>query len=140
MLDDLNLFPQYYRWIKELTVMTEKLNQQGKGQLNLWDFSGFNSITTEPIPRKNPYMKYYYETSHYKDIVGDYIIQTVLEDKNVISDFGKRLDSINIDKHILQMKEDIDLYKNTHSYDMCDLKNIFEATQKDRDNLACYKH
>jgi len=59
-----------------------------------YDFSGLNSITT------NNY--YYYETSHYRDMVADMIKARIFNDGSVDvpNDFGTLVTKENIDKHL----------------------------------------
>ncbi len=65
---------------------------------NYWDFSGFNSITT------NNY--YYYETLHYRTMVGDYMICRMVDCKNGKApiDFGVFITKENIDHHVNRQK------------------------------------
>ena len=66
---------------------------------NYWDFSGFNSITT------NNY--YYYETSHYRPMVGDLIICRMTNCANikVPEDFGEFITKENVTGHIKKQKD-----------------------------------
>jgi len=59
-----------------------------------YDFSGLNSITT------NNY--YYYETSHYRDMVADMIKRRIFNEKlvDVPDDFGVFVTKNNIDEHL----------------------------------------
>jgi hypothetical protein len=63
-----------------------------------WDFSGFNSITS------NNY--YYYETSHYRTMVGDLIAcrMTHCKDINVPDDFGVYITKDIISHHVRKQK------------------------------------
>ena len=71
----------------------------------VWDFSGYNSITTEEIAK---YMKNYVDNSHYTPEIGDLILQRILNkpDKNVPADFGVLLTSENIEEHLKQIESD----------------------------------
>jgi hypothetical protein len=59
-----------------------------------WDFSGFNSVTTDNY--------YYYEISHYRVMVGDFVAcrMTHCENIRVPDDFGLLVTSENVDDHI----------------------------------------
>jgi hypothetical protein len=41
--------------------------------ITLWDFARHSKITEEPVPQSGP-MKYYWESSHYRKLVGDAIL------------------------------------------------------------------
>ena len=65
-----------------------------------YDFSGLNDITT------NDY--YYYETSHYRPLVGDMIVHRLLDEpKNLDTDFGRYVTKASVDAHIEHLKAQI---------------------------------
>lgn len=64
---------EYQDWLEQVTLITD----------GLWDFSGYNSVTTDN--------HFYYESSHYRREVGDMILKTIFSDKPVRDDFGKKL-------------------------------------------------
>jgi len=70
-----------------------------------WDFSGLNTITT------NNY--FYYETSHYRTMVGDLIICRMTNCKNlkVPEDFGVYITKENVNQHIQQQKDELIAYQ-----------------------------
>lgn len=62
----------------------------------LWDFSTYNSLTTEPLPPvedKETQMKWFWDTDHYKEETGDIILQKILglKGKDYYPDFGKKI-------------------------------------------------
>jgi hypothetical protein len=69
----------------------------------VWDFSGYNSITSEPISRK---MKNYFDSSHYRKEVGDLVLNRMFEVniKEVPQDFGVWVTEDNIDRHLMEMR------------------------------------
>jgi hypothetical protein len=81
----------------------ETARDPGARQIPLWDFSGYSSVTTEAVPPPgDPHeMKYYWEASHSKQIVGDFILDRIfaLHDRGerVPPDFGRRLDALNVE-------------------------------------------
>ncbi len=68
---------------------------------NFYDFSGLNSITT------NNY--YYYETSHYRPIVGRMMLARMFDDGSVRvpDDFGVLVTGENIDKHLADLRAQV---------------------------------
>lgn len=64
-----------------------------------WDFSPPSSVTT------NNY--YFYETSHYRPLVGDWMIERIyhLPGKDLPADFGTCVDKENIDSHLREVRE-----------------------------------
>ena len=74
-----------------------------------YDFSGINKITT------NPY--YYYESSHYRPVVGDILIKKMfdLDTKAKFRHFGYIVNKSNVDSIINIKKIEIEKYRNTIS-------------------------
>jgi len=68
---------------------------------SFYDFSGLNSITTNN--------NYYYETSHYRPIVGAMILARMLHDTSVKvpADFGVLVTRENVDAHIAQLRAQV---------------------------------
>ena len=64
----------------------------------VWDFSGYNSVTTERISNK---MTNYWDSSHYKKEVGNLILNRIYDKGSVTpADFGVFITRDNIAKHI----------------------------------------
>lgn len=69
----------------------------------VWDFSGYNSITTEPI---NDDMKNYWDSSHYRKEVGDLILNRLfqVQEESVPKDFGTVLTTKNIEQRLAKKR------------------------------------
>ncbi|WP_421657573.1 hypothetical protein [Leptothermofonsia sp. ETS-13] len=68
----------------------------------VWDFSGYNTITTEPIHNG---MKYYWDNSHYTKKVGDLVLNRMLgyREEEVPDDFGVLLIPETIESYLDQV-------------------------------------
>ncbi len=98
----------YDEWRKRLINIVEEFAGEG-GDVALWDFSGYNSITTEAIPGKKDkdgHMIYFLDASHYKGVTGDLIMAKMLgvnyRMNNAHKDFGKVINSKNFSDHLKQ--------------------------------------
>ncbi len=71
---------------------------------NFYDFTGYNSITTNNIN--------YYESSHYREIVGKLIAAKIFHDNlvEVPKDFGILVTKDNIDEHLKNLRKQIQDY------------------------------
>ncbi|MGB5594874.1 MAG: hypothetical protein WBM32_15720 [Crocosphaera sp.] len=71
----------------------------------VWDFSGYNSITTEPI---KDVMTNYVDNSHYTPKIGDFVLNRILsyEPSQVPQDFGVLMTPENIDDHLAKIRRD----------------------------------
>lgn len=90
----------YENWKRDLTQEIQLNNEanQGHPPFHLWDFSGFNSITT--LLDEDEYRKWYQEDSHYYPNLGDIMISTALYGNTPIEDFGFKLTASNIEGHL----------------------------------------
>ncbi len=73
-----------------------------------YDFSGFNSVTTNPLN--------YYESSHYRYRVGDLIVERIFGGGSVPvpDDFGVHVTKQNVGRHLEIQKQELEQYLRTH--------------------------
>lgn len=79
----------------------------------VWDFSGYNSITTEPI---NENMKNYWDSSHYRKEVGDLILNRLfqIQEESVPKDFGNFLTAENIEQQLAKKQAEREIWENNN--------------------------
>jgi hypothetical protein len=97
-------------WKRRLvaTIEAEAMHNRDSTSLPLWDFSGYNEVTTESVPPagdKSSHMKWYWEASHYTNTTGDAVLKVVFApagsaDAIPAGGFGTRLTSANIEDHL----------------------------------------
>lgn len=77
----------------------------------VWDFSGYNSVTTEKIARD---MDYYTDSSHYSVLVGNWVITRILQGdgSNIPKDFGVLVSASNIEQHLAKIRADHNVWTN----------------------------
>lgn len=70
----------------------------------VWDFSGYNSITTEPISN---HMKNYIDNSHYRKEVGNLVLNRIFhyQEETVPTDFGVLLTPANIEACLKKIRD-----------------------------------
>lgn len=71
--------------------------------LPYYDFAWMNSITTDNY--------YYYETSHYRPIVGDMIIKNIFSANEIDKDIVRYVDKSNIEEHLIFLEKNRNLYE-----------------------------
>ena len=93
-IDRAGLWPTFEDWKREVVKITP-----------VWDFSGYNSITTETISES---MKNYIDNSHYSQYTGDLVLNKIFADRtnSVPQDFGVLIDRSNLESHLQQIKLD----------------------------------
>jgi hypothetical protein len=101
--------PIFARWKKALVYIVTKYAPNNP-KIVLWDFSGFNSINAEPVP-KNPQqpMQWYIDPVHYTKETGDLILGKILNDTAqsapVPPDFGTIINAENITTHLENLRK-----------------------------------
>lgn len=94
-------------WKRELVTIVDG-RRQGGCDIRLFDFSGFNRVTTEDIPQKTgrDSMKNYWEQSHYRSEVGQLILEEMLEPgkKTAGNSFGVELRGDTIEQHLARFR------------------------------------
>ncbi|MBP0014260.1 MAG: hypothetical protein J7545_17570 [Roseofilum sp. SBFL] len=78
-----------------------------------WDFSGYNSITTEAIAEE---MVYFQDSSHYRPEVGNLVLNRIFryELDKVPDDFGVLVTSETIESHLEQVRRDREAWAKKH--------------------------
>ena len=118
-LDSVGLWKKFEQWKREMVRINEQqANKHGKTPFPLWDFSGYNTFTTEEVPAlgdTKTQMKWYWESSHYKRELGDYVLDRVFQynhpDRIIPDDFGKLLQSKNIEQQLAKIRVEQQNYR-----------------------------
>jgi hypothetical protein len=128
-----DLWDDFEQWKKEVVQLVEKeAAKAGQSPFPLWEFSGYNSITTEPVPAKKDKtsrMRWHLDTSHVSRATGD-LIQTVLlgVDGERVHDFGQKVDSRTIDAHLKRSSIDRKRYAKSFPKDLQEVREKAEKT------------
>ncbi len=114
LLDDAGLIPSLHEWKQRMVEIVTRINGEypARPPLELWDFSGYNSVTTEPVPAEGSpeQMQWYRDSAHYRVAAGDMVIERLLHPEsaaaNLPADFGINLRSENISA-VLEKERDL---------------------------------
>lgn len=79
----------------------------------VWDFSGYHSISTEPISEN---MTYYWDSSHYRQEVGNLILNRLFdyEPASVPADFGVLITPETVEQHFVKIRRDREYWANAN--------------------------
>lgn len=123
---------KYEKWQKTLVAILEQdaLENTGQPPFALWDFSGYNSITTEAVPAledKDARMEWYWEGSHYKKELGKLVLDRIFDYKQggrrTPADFGVAINASNIDDHLAAKRVAQRRYIESHPADIAELES-----------------
>ena len=125
-------------WLHQLVRITDTARHSGC-DIRLFDFSGFNNITTEAIPQvsgKNT-MENYWETSYYRNNVGTMILEKMFNPtpRSMPSDFGVELNNTMLSAHLQKMRLDRDQYHIQHPIETRLVKSLFTVQSKTFDEM-----
>jgi hypothetical protein len=108
----LGLAPLYRQWERELVELLASEAEAAHRSFPLWDFSGYNSVTTEvvPPPGARAPMRWYYDPVHFTSLTGrtieDRILGFATSEMSGIEDFGIQLTTDNLAAHFAQETTD----------------------------------
>jgi len=109
----------------------------GESAYPLWDFSGYNSLTTEDVPPdgdSETQMKWYWESSHYKKELGDLVLDRIFDYHHsrriVPDDFGILLTSENITAHLCRIRDKQREYHKLHPGDVAEIEELAKNLHK----------
>ena len=107
------LWTAFEQWKREIVNLNAQVTANHDIYPYLvWDFTGYNSITTEPVPKQDDEqsrMRWYYESSHYRPALGNLMIARIFGEENELlrenPDFGVRLGRASIDEHLRDIRQ-----------------------------------
>ncbi len=93
------------KWKKDIVSTVDFFAHKYKeNPFKVFDFSVYHNFTTE-IFSPNKEMKYFWDSSHYKNELGLIVLDRLI-DKSPFKDFGVELNILNIDNHLENLKKD----------------------------------
>jgi hypothetical protein len=110
-----------------------QLLAEGKPPIPIYDFSGYSSITTEALPPvgSRQEMRYYWDSSHFKEQVGDYVLNRLFEvrtaSRDMPRDFGMRLTADNVENVLAQQRVAQQAYRERFPDDIATLRSLVRA-------------
>jgi hypothetical protein len=114
------LWDTWENWKRALvTIVEQEADSAGKPAYEVWDFSGYNAITTEPVSGTTGPMRWYWDGSHFKQAAGRLILSKMFgaSAPDVPDRFGAVLNSQNIDAHLSAVREAREMYLIAHPQD-----------------------
>jgi hypothetical protein len=121
------LWTEYERWYREIVAINARLAQAaGRPPFPIWDFGGFNSVTTEPVPpadQRTGRMRNYWDASHYTKEVGDLMLERAFgSGAGVPADFGVRVTPENVAARLAAIAAARDAWAAAHPADVADVR------------------
>ncbi len=130
------LWPLFEEWKRALVRIVDEdaAAHPTTPSTDLWDFSGYNDITSEPVPaagEKGKVMQWYWEAGHYKREVGEFVLERILDASRFGAaapvDFGVKLAKHNIDSHLEAISADQRRYKTVRRDEVAALEDLAQS-------------
>jgi len=107
-------------------------------QFPLWDFAGYSSVTTENLPPEATprEMRFYWDSSHFKEGVGDWVLDRVLSGSGAgpppPADFGRLLTPGTIEADLADVRRGRQFYELSHPADLGALRRMIADVVTER--------
>lgn len=132
------LWGQFEDWKRMLVEIVESEAVKAQATpFQIWDFSGYNSITEEDVPSDKDIgkrMLYYYDPSHYTPAAGNLVLDRIFKLQSttriIPDDFGILLTSNNIEAHFSNIRLAREHYRQTHSEDVAEIEAMAREVAK----------
>lgn len=114
-------------------IIEKMAEKYGKAPFPVWDFSGYNVITTEELPAiddSSSLMRWYWEGSHYTQESAKLLFARIFGLTNTYQDFGVQISSSNIDAHFEKIERQQVSYVSKHDKDIDELNELFNISRK----------
>lgn len=143
-LDKTGQLNDFFHWKAQIVALVEKINTKGyQHKITLWDYAYVNKYSKEVLNGKIDFGRNYWEPSHFKQHLGDLILQNFFSiDK--VDGFGVEINSKNAQSWLVEQKK---LYKNfkiVNKEHVAFVSSIYYETNKERNlirkNSLCYKN
>ena len=109
----------------------------GAPSIPLWDFSGYSSVTTEALPESGSRaeMEFYWDSSHFKDIVGDFVLDRLFglshPRRPVPADFGVPLTPATVEPALARLRAAQLVYRRSHPQDVAWIRSLVDGSPSD---------
>lgn len=124
------LLPVYEQWERDLVATVTAVNAGRRGPVELWDFSGYNAVTTEDIPRDPSHrMQWYWDGSHFNKAAGNLVLSRILG-KPAPEDFGTKLTVDTIGDSLTRLRQGHRDYAASHPDEMAEIAALAAARSR----------
>lgn len=127
---------QFFQLKRKIVSINKQIaTRYDKSPFPIWDFSGYNSISIEPVPvDKDIQMNWFWESVHYKKSLGDLLLSRIfsLENEKLMLDnnIGTLITTRNIDAVIIDYLHNQEKYELENHDDILRLRKIISLRQK----------
>ncbi len=106
LYDAAGLWSAFTDWKPALAALVAQESERGaaKGRVVLWDFSGFNRYTLDPVPSRDNRAiqpRWYWESAHFRKELGDIVLDQILGGGEPATGFGAPLTMTSVNDQVV---------------------------------------
>jgi hypothetical protein len=126
ILDLLGYWDAFEDWKRELVALASQYSgNSNRGRFPLWDFSGYDSYSTESVPEeRGRVLRWFWDPIHCNRALGDVMLRRIFGAGD--SRFGTLLTVDNIELHLAGVREAQRAYRQRHEADARRVRKLFE--------------
>ena len=129
VIDLLGSWPVFEEWKRELLELASQYpHRDTGGKVILWDFSDYDTYSTEPVRPDRRVLQWFWESWHYRKTLGDLIIERVFDTSHL--PFGTVLTEENIEPHLAEIRAREREYRVNHRTDFDRIGAIYGAAMR----------
>lgn len=137
----LGLYPLFEQWKRDLVsvLAADAAQHPDTKPLQLWDFTGYSTLTTEDVPlatEKGKPMQWYWESSHFKKETGDLVLDRLFDYHEpghaVPGDFGVLITPENLEAHLALIRAQQKRYFETYPREVAEVEYLAKITERFR--------
>jgi len=121
-----------------VNIVNDLASKYNKPPFVIWDFSGYNRITTEPYPAQNDIesiMQWYIDPIHYSKKTGTLVLDRMFNYTDEYSDFGHIVSAENIEQHLLMIREQRVVYAQNNAGIVNEINLLVRAEFNNKSNV-----
>lgn len=125
-IHELGLWPEFETWKRDLAAILAD-----HPELPVYDYSNWNSYIQEPIPApgSDDLMRWYWETSHYREELGSLMLEEMLTEQTAeIEAIATRLTPQIIETELRRQRDRRDAWLAAHPSDIANIHCLISAT------------
>lgn len=129
------LWPVFEEWKRTLVRITADANRsRNVSRIQLWDFSGYNAISAEPVPEpedRTTTTRWYWEAGHFKQELGDVMLRRMFAEPDRITNttIGVKLTPENIELEIQQIQRQRSWYQAAYNREALMMRELVDMTR-----------
>ena len=125
LLDLAGHWQAFEEWKREMTALTAKYKRSGSGHVVLWDFTDYDSYSTESFPTAtgNGALHWFFDPQHASKALGDAVIKRISGSGN--ARFGELLETETIETHLVNIRERREIYRTSHPADVRRIRALY---------------